>query len=497
MVTNAQGCSTECNKKVPIRYRQYWIPVAAHQPGAAGSQWRTDLGLLNLGPSSGVVHLRLHANTLLGQSTAIAKGEQKILVDVVDTVFAFVGAGPLEILTDQPLVVTSRTYNQSTAGTFGQSYDGFRREQGVAAGGTVFLPQLTENASYRSNILIANTGGAGARVRLELFDGAGTKVGEPVVNGGAPIASGQRVQLNAPFKAVGQGNLAAGYAQLTVLEGDGVIAYASVVDNNTASNDPTSVLMKDEVFGAEPYWLPVVAHQGGTGGTSWRTDLGLLNIHSVKSVVTLRFFGKTTIETKVEVPPHNQLILSDVVREFTQQDDAGALQVVPDVSVIVTSRTYNQSQTKGTFGQDYDAFTVEAGLGAGESAFIPQLVQNGSYRSNILVANTGTADARGHGRAVRRERDQGRAVPRGERHAQAGAAQPGQPAVQERGRTQRPGDGVRQGDGRGGGGDPRLGLGGGQPLDRPDHPADATIGQSGSAGVAGRGLSQARLVHPH
>lgn len=394
VVTNAQGCSTECDKKVPIRYRQYWIPVAAHQPGAAGSQWRTDLGLLNLGPSSGVVHLRLHASTLLGQSTTIAKGEQKILVDVVDTVFAFVGAGPLEILTDQPLVVTSRTYNQSAAGTFGQSYDGFRRDQGVAAGGTVFLPQLSENASYRSNILIANTGSTGARVRLELFDGAGTKVGEPVVNGGAPIASGQRVQLNAPFRAAGQSNLAAGYAQLAVLEGDGVIAYASVVDNNTASNDPTSVLMKEEVFGAEPFWLPVVAHQAGTGGTSWRTDLGLLNIHSVKALVTLRFFGKTTLESRVEVPPHNQLILADIVRELTQQDDAGALQVVPDVSVIVTSRTYNQSQTRGTFGQDYDAFTVEAGLGAGESAFIPQLVQNGSYRSNILVANTGTVDAR-------------------------------------------------------------------------------------------------------
>ena len=48
----------------------------------------------------------------------------------------------IEILTDQPLVVTSRTYNQSTAGTFGQSYDGFRREQGVAAGGTVCASTL-------------------------------------------------------------------------------------------------------------------------------------------------------------------------------------------------------------------------------------------------------------------------------------------------------------------------------------------------------------------
>jgi hypothetical protein len=96
----------------------------------------------------------------------------------------------------------------------------------------------------------------------------------------------------------------------------------------------------------------------------------------------------------IEVPPGNQLILNDVVRRFTQQDDAGALEVTTDVSVIVTSRTYNQSQTRGTFGQDYDAFAAEDGLSAGESAFIPQLVQNSAYRSNILVANAGSVDAR-------------------------------------------------------------------------------------------------------
>lgn len=394
VVTNATGCSDDCTRKIPIRYHQYWVPVAAHQAGAAGSQWRTDLGLLNRGTGAAIVHLRLHAGTLFGQSITLAPSRQEILVDVVDSVFGTTGAGPLEILADQPLVVTSRTYNQSSGGTFGQSYDGFERTQGVGAGGMVLLPQLTENAAYRTNILIANIGVTAARVRLELFDGAGVKVGEPVVNGGAPIGSGQRVQLNAPYKVLGKSNLAAGYARLEVVEGESVLAYASVVDNNTASNDPTSVLMKDEVHGQRPFWLPVVAHLAGTGGTSWRTDLGLLNLHPLKANVTLRFFGKTTMTDTLEVQPGNQLILNDVVRRFTQQDDAGALQVTTDVSIIVTSRTYNQSQTRGTFGQDYDAFAAEDGLSAGESAFIPQLVQNSAYRSNILVANAGSVDAR-------------------------------------------------------------------------------------------------------
>lgn len=393
VVTNATGCPSTCSKTIPIRYLQYWVPVAAHQPGVAGSQWRTDLGLLNRGSGAATVHLRLHSTTLMGQTLTLGANAQAILVDVVDQFDHFVGAGTLEILADQPLIVTSRTYTRSAAGTFGQSYDGFTTEQGLSTGAVTYLPQLTENASYRTNILLANTGRSSAQVRLELFDGTGTKVGEPTVNGGAPIESGKRVQLNTPFKTLGQANLAAGYAQLTVLAGEGVIAYASVVDNNAASNDPTSVLMKNQVFGLASQWLPVVAHQAGSGGTNWRSDLGLLNLSSTKALVTLHFYGKTTRTSDLEVAPGSQVILADVVARFTAENDAGALEVWADTPLIVTSRTYNQTTTKGTFGQDYDAFHSEAGLGAGESAYIPQLVQNASYRSNILVANTGSVDA--------------------------------------------------------------------------------------------------------
>lgn len=393
VVTNATGCTATCTKAIPIRYLQYWVPVAAHQPGVAGSQWRTDLGLLNRGNGAATVHLRLHSTTLMGQSLTLGANAQVILVDVVDQFDHFVGAGTLEILADQPLIVTSRTYTRSASGTFGQSYDGFTPEQGMSTGDVTYLPQLTENASYRTNILIANTGRSNAQVRLELFDGTGAKVGEPTVNGGAPIEPGKRVQLNTPYKTLGRTNLAAGYAKLTVLAGDGVLAYASVVDNNAASNDPTSVLMKGQIFGLASQWLPVVAHQAGTGGTNWRTDLGLLNLSSTNAVATLHFHGKTTETGTVEVPPGNQVILADVVARFTTENDAGTLEVWADTPLIVTSRTYNQTATKGTFGQDYDAFQSEKGLEAGESAYIPQLVQNSSYRSNILVANTGSVDA--------------------------------------------------------------------------------------------------------
>lgn len=393
VVTNATDCSEVRTKKIPIRYLQYWVPVAAHQPGVAGSQWRTDLGLLNRAEAAATVHLRLYGTTLMAQTITVGARSQAILVDVVDRFDHYVGAGAMEILADQPLIVTSRTYTQSASGTFGQSYDGFTRLDGLSKDAVGYLPQLTENARYRTNILIANTGSSQAQVRLELFDGAGTKVGEPVVNGGAPIEPGTRVQLNTPFKALGKTNLAAGYAKLTVLAGEGVISYASVVDNNAASNDPTSVLVKGQVFGLAPQWLPVVAHQAGTGSTEWRTDLGLLNLHTVKTLVTLRFFGKTTRTSTLEVSPGNQVILTDVVSLFTTDSDAGMLAVEADSTLLVTSRTYNQTASKGTLGQDYDAFQGEVGLRTGESAFIPQLVQNTAYRSNILVANAGSVDA--------------------------------------------------------------------------------------------------------
>ena len=223
----------------------YWLPSASRAPGLAGSQWRTDLGILNLATSRNDVQLVFYGPSgTVSQSTYVAAGSQSILVDVVGQMGAS-GNGALEVRTSLPAIVSSRTYNLNPAnascypnGTLGQNLDAFLASEGLATGQVGMLPQLIENSQYRSNITVTNAGTAAASVKVELYDGSGTKVGEYTES----VNPGQFKQKAQPFRNVaGQTNVSRGYAKVTVISGSGVVAVASVIDNLT--NDPTTVRM--------------------------------------------------------------------------------------------------------------------------------------------------------------------------------------------------------------------------------------------------------------
>jgi hypothetical protein len=222
-----------------------WVPVAAHNPGLHQSEWRSDLGLLNPGAFSANVQLRFFGSSgTANNTTYVPAGAQSILTDVVGQLGA-AGQGALEISSDRPLTLTSRTYNQIAAeagcypnGTQGQDYPVFAVGDGLAAGQSAYLPALVENAAYRCNIGLVNAGPDPATALVELFDGAGTKLAEYAV----PLAPGQWAQEIQPFRSkAAQTAMDRGYARITVQSGSGVFGSASVVDNVT--NDATTVAM--------------------------------------------------------------------------------------------------------------------------------------------------------------------------------------------------------------------------------------------------------------
>lgn len=224
----------------------YWIPVASHGNGLNGSQWRSDLGMLNTTSAIANVQLRFVASTVISSTTSVPAGAQSILTDVVGQLGAS-GSAAIEVLSDQPLKVTSRTYNlvPSTApcypgGTQGQGYPAILAASALSAGQTAYLAGLTENASYRCNVGVVNTGANSATVLVTLFDGAGDNLGNYTVN----LAAGQWTQATQPFLNVAaQTAMDRGYASVTVQSGAGVAAFASVIDNIT--NDPTTVALQD------------------------------------------------------------------------------------------------------------------------------------------------------------------------------------------------------------------------------------------------------------
>jgi hypothetical protein len=225
----------------------FWVPVVAHNPGLEQSQWRSDLGLLNTGTATANVQLKLYGSSgVVTNSTYVPAGAQSILVDVVGQ-FAATGQGALEVVTDQPLRVTSRTYNQVSSGatcypngTQGQGYPTLTASDGLSESQSAWLPHLTENSAYRTNIGLVNTGPGTAVVTVELYNGAGVLLASYTTS----LASGEWQQETQPFRnRAGQTAMDRGYAKVTVTSGAGVVALASVVDNVT--NDPTAIVMQE------------------------------------------------------------------------------------------------------------------------------------------------------------------------------------------------------------------------------------------------------------
>jgi hypothetical protein len=224
-----------------------WVPVASHSPGLNQTQWRSDLGLLNSGTVTANMQISFYGSGgVVTNTTYVPAGAQSILTDVVGQLGG-TGSGAIGVLSDQPLKITPRSYNQVSAtascyagGTQGQDYPAVATSDGLAAGQSAYLPGLTENASYRCNIGLVNTGTGSATVLVELFDGTGTKLADYTVS---PLGAGQWAQETQPFlNKAGQTAMDRGYAKITVQSGSGVFGFASVIDNIT--NDPTTVAMQ-------------------------------------------------------------------------------------------------------------------------------------------------------------------------------------------------------------------------------------------------------------
>jgi hypothetical protein len=227
-------------------YTLRWVPVASHQGGLNRSQWRSDLGLLNTGSVTANVQIEFYSSDgVVSSTTYVPPQVQSIVTDVVGRLGAS-GSGALEVLSDQPLRVTSRSYNQIASdashyagGKQGQDYPAVVASDGLTAGQSAYLAGLAEDASNRCNIGVVNSGTGSAAVLVELFDGAGTKLTDYPVT----LNPGDWKQETQPFlKKAGQTAMDRGYARVTVQSGSGVFAFASLIDNITS--DPTTVAMQ-------------------------------------------------------------------------------------------------------------------------------------------------------------------------------------------------------------------------------------------------------------
>ncbi len=189
------------------RTRAGFLP-AIHAAGANGTFWRTDVWLSNT--ANGDV---VKVNEV--PITVPARGAV-----VVRDVLGVDGRAPLFVSGSAQTLVTSRTYTTSSNGTFGQFIP-----PGTPTRALVTLSGLENSTLFRTNIgLIAPSP---AKVRLIAYDAAGREVWR------SDVAAQGVTQIPLPVP------LAIGRVTAEVVEGDGVIPYASVIDN--FSGDPTYI----------------------------------------------------------------------------------------------------------------------------------------------------------------------------------------------------------------------------------------------------------------
>jgi Leucine-rich repeat (LRR) protein len=371
----------------------YFLPSVAHLPGSGGTQWRTDVAAVNRG-SAVTLQLTYHSTGSPVSRTASlpangAEAWRDILVSLFRLSETASTSGTLAITSSGPIAITSRTYNQTATGTFGQYYPALTSADGMLEDSRGYLPQLRKGPGHRTNIGFLNLDEGPVTVLTRLVAAGGNEVGTRSTT----LDPWRWKQENDIFASSGAGAQDTAYATVDIQPPGGrVWAYASLVD--TVTGDPTTIPLLGGTP-PRPFRVPSVAHQNGSGGTQWRTDLAAVNPGTVPANLTMTLAaGGTPVVRTAPLDPGATREWRDIAVTIFGMPAAaatsGTLEVASDQPVHLASRTYNQTPT-GTFGQYYPACTLRDALVPGQVGVLPGLGKSERVRTNIGILNLGTA----------------------------------------------------------------------------------------------------------
>ena len=227
-----------------------WIlPSSAHAPGAGGAFYKTALTVANTGTTSASVTLKFlgHDKDGTGGATSsqtLAPGISVTWPDVLGTVFGATNDyGAILITagtTSLNVVGQTATPNPGGAGTFGQSVPALASADLVTTGSGKTIVAVSDDASFRTNLILTNATSIPVAVSLALRGADGTSLGSSTVQL-LPLEMTQVSQVARTL--AGGANVTNSTLVLTTSTSGGAFAaYASVIDNGT--NDPRTLLAR-------------------------------------------------------------------------------------------------------------------------------------------------------------------------------------------------------------------------------------------------------------
>jgi PKD repeat protein len=368
------------------------VSAAAQTSGLNGSQWRTELTLFNASYNPVSVTLTYVPSYGSGpqQRATSLGGRQSVTYAnaLVDLYGISSGTGAIAIDSSSTsgapnVLVTSRTFTDSSSGTYGQSVPSLGTSDFAS---TMYLTGMAVNAAYRTNLGVVNRSSSNVPMTLSLFDANGAQVATANIT--VPANNFQQAGLASFFPAIGTTSYNALSLRASGGSSDAVSIYASVVDNRT--QDPVYIQATPGSF-ASPMILPAVGRAPGVNGTFWRSDVTIFNPTTRTMSIGVRYFAAAADNrfapaTTYFVGPNQTLTLDDVVGRFGVTSGSGSLELAWSGSTapVVTSRTYTPSSNGGTFGQ-----SIDPADSFGSDSYVTGLRSDASFRSNVGFVNNG------------------------------------------------------------------------------------------------------------
>ena len=392
------------------------IPAVAHGPGANASLFQSDIRLANVSSQPMRYLLNFTPTTTDGTQTGntttiqVNPGATTALDDLLTSFFGTASDGsasgmleirPLTTTSSSSLfsnvpsnilatVASSRTYNMTANGTFGQFIPAIPFSQFVGKGSVLSLQQIAQSANFRTNFGLLEASGEPATVVIHVFDKSGASLADIPES----LLPSEHLPLNGLLVA-NNITLDDGRVEVEVTSTTGkVSAYASVLDNRT--NDPllVSPVIKGSVNSSR-YVIPGVAYTNSIA--NWRTDARLYNSASASVTATLTYFPqtggtpvvRTTTILSGETKDLDNILNSTFGINETNAGGSVLITTATTSSIIASARTYALADNGGTIGQFVPAVTPNDSVGSGDRSLqLLQLEQSDAFRTNIGLAET-------------------------------------------------------------------------------------------------------------
>lgn len=216
------------------------IPAAGTGPGANNSKWSSDFIIHNASSLPATIDLTYHDSNggRKPQSFVVGPRTTVTSADAVRNIFGLTsGTGAIEVTTDDAtashLAITSRTFNTSSAGIYGQDIPAVNANDAAGIGDLTVLPGPDYASQFRFNFGIYAV--SDATVSWELVRANGKVDATKEIS----YSAGQQFQYNGGISTLfGATPADNDVIYATVTKGK-AIAYGSTINND--SGDPTYV----------------------------------------------------------------------------------------------------------------------------------------------------------------------------------------------------------------------------------------------------------------